>query len=70
MCELNDSLNFGQEWTQHSRVFTSGDVSRNYVAFFEQVDPTLSVLKLTVIMLDSILDSVCYVLVGCYRHME
>ena len=29
MSELNDSLNIGQEWTQHSRVLTSGGVSRN-----------------------------------------
>jgi hypothetical protein len=38
--------------------------------YFEHVDPTISVLRLTIIMLDSILDPVGYVLVGCYRHVE
>jgi hypothetical protein len=35
------------------------------LVYFEQVDSTVLVLQLTVIVLDSILDSVGYVLVGC-----
>jgi hypothetical protein len=45
------------------------EVSRG-TSDFEQVDSTVLVLQLTVIVLDSILDSVGYVLVGCYRHVE